>query len=231
VRRDAPKGPDRLGEHDGLAYALFEPAAPSRGGVVIIHGADSAKENHYEFARMAREWGFAAAVFDQRGHGASGGALDGRAIDDVCAIAQLLGPGPLALRGSSMGAYLALVAAGPSGADCVVAICPASAEQLLRGLRAGRFQFTSTPDFESLLGRHDATAAVAALAVPLLLMHAEGDEQVPVAGSEALAAAARDRLARLVRVPGGDHRSIQNDAELQGVSLRFVERAFTARPR
>ena len=33
---------------------------------------------------------------------------------------------PLALRGSSMGGYLAIVAAEPAGADAVVAICPAS---------------------------------------------------------------------------------------------------------
>jgi len=34
---------------------------------------------------------------------------------------------------------------------------------------------------------------------------------------------------KLVVLPGGHHRSIQHDAELQGEALRFIERAFRAR--
>lgn len=229
--RGAPAGPDRLGVHDGLRYALFEPPGEARGGVVILHGADSSKETHFEFARAARAWGLRAIAFDARGHGATGGVLDERAIDDVAAIAGLLRPGPVALRGSSMGGYLALVAARAAGADCVVAICPASAELLLRGLRSGYIQLASTPGLLELLERHDLPTAVAALEVPLLLMHAEDDEVVPVGDSARLAAGAREGAVQLIRVPGGDHRSVQNDAELQGVSLRFIERAFARRRR
>ena len=35
-------------------------------------------------------------------------------------------------------------------------------------------------------------------------------------------------LKRLILMPGGHHRSIQHDAELQGESLRFVRAAFAA---
>lgn len=213
-----------MGEHDGLAYALFDPGEPRRGGVVILHGADSSKERHYEFARMARGWGLSAIAFDQRGHGASPGELDERALDDVAAVASLLRPGPIALRGSSMGGYLALAAAAQARANCVVAICPASGEALLAGLRAGRFGFRASPELEVLLAGNDLEALIGALTMPVLLMHADGDERVPVAGSEQLAAAAP--AARLVRVPGGDHSSVQHDPELQGISLRFIERAF-----
>jgi hypothetical protein len=31
---------------------------------------------------------------------------------------------------------------------------------------------------------------------------------------------------RLITLPGGHHRSIQHDAELQGEALRFVDKAF-----
>ena len=65
------------------------------------------------------------------------------------------------------------------------------------------------------------------LDVPLLLLHAEGDEQVPVEHSRELAALAPN--ARLLAVPGGHHRSIQHDGELQGESLRFVRGAFAGR--
>jgi uncharacterized protein len=54
-------------------------------------------------------------------------------------------------------------------------------------------------------------------------MHAEGDEAVPVEHSRALHAAAP--ASRLEVVPGGHHRSVQHDAELQDLSVRFVLRA------
>src|SRR3954468_24325877 len=102
VDRPVPDPPAERGERDGLAYALFTPVGPPRGGMVILHGAGSAKESHYDFARAARSAGLSAVVFDQRGHGESAGALDARLLADVATMAELV-PRPLALRGSSMG--------------------------------------------------------------------------------------------------------------------------------
>jgi uncharacterized protein len=134
---------------------------------------------------------------------------------------------PVALRGSSMGGYLAIVAAAPAEAAAVVAICPASADGLRRGLLAGRFTFeTDAGAFGAFLEEHDLPDAVRGLTVPLLLLHAEGDEQVPVEHSRELAAEARHPASRLIAVPGGHHRSVQHDEELQAVSLRFVLRAL-----
>ena len=128
--------------HDGLAYELRLPQGEPRGGVVVLHGAGSCKENHRDFAQLCAAAGLAAVVFDQRGHGASEGALDGRAFADIAAIASLLPGGvPLFLRGSSMGGFLALAAAASLGAAGVVAICPAGRDLLLGGLREGRLEF------------------------------------------------------------------------------------------
>lgn len=225
--------PSRTGRHDGLAYCLWLPEAAPRGGVVILHGAGSAKESHHDYARVVLAAGFAAVTFDQRGHGESDGPMDGRAIDDVAQVASLLRAGagdralPVALRGSSMGGYLAIVAAAAAGARAVVAICPAPAESLLRGLRAGRFAFDADlVALEALLSTHDLFTAVAALEVPLLLLHAEGDEQVPVEHSRELIGSARLPASRLIALPGGHHRSIQHDEELQVVSVRFIQRAL-----
>jgi uncharacterized protein len=221
-----PDPPAELGERRGLAYALFRPEGEPRGGVVILHGAGSCKESHFDFARVARAAGFAAVAFDMRGHGESGGRLDGRLLEDVTAIATLV-PRPLALRGSSMGGYVALLAAGRLEADAVVAICPAGAEHLLRGLRSDSYDFrVDRRALEAFLTEHDLVTAVQDLRTPMLLLHAEGDEQVPVADSVALHRAARMERKRLIALPGGHHRSIQHDAELQGESLRFVEKAF-----
>ncbi len=221
-----PDPPAELGERGGLAYALFRPEGEPRGGVVILHGAGSCKESHFDFARAARAAGLVAIAFDQRGHGESGGALDARLLEDVVMMAELV-PRPLALRGSSMGGYVALLAAGRLDAEAVVAICPAGAELLLRGLRARSFEFRfDEGSLEGFLLEHDLLAAVEDLRTPMLLLHAEGDEQVPVEDSVALHRAARMERKRLIALPGGHHRSIQHDAELQGESLRFVEKAF-----
>lgn len=214
---------------DGLSYALFVPEEP-RGGVVVLHGAGSSKESHYDFARAARFMGLSAVSFDQRGHGESEGALDDRAATDVAAMAGLLGPVPIALRGSSMGGYMAIVAAPAVGASAVVAICPAGAEHLLRGLDADAFTFRADePKLRAFLEANDPADVVASLDVPLMLLHAEGDEQIPVAHSADLHAAARSPRKKFLALPGGHHRSIQHDSEMQGESLRFIVKAFRGR--
>src|SRR5215208_3479798 len=130
-----------LGERDGLAYALFLPDVPARSGVVILHGAGSAKESHFDFARVARARGVAALAYDARGHGRSNGAFGPGAIEDALGMCELLrehAPN-VAMRGSSLGGFCAIVAAAASdgGVRAVAAICPASEEMLLRGLRSG----------------------------------------------------------------------------------------------
>jgi pimeloyl-ACP methyl ester carboxylesterase len=221
---DTPPPAD-AGRRDGLAYALFLPDGPAAGGVVILHGAGSAKENHVDFALACRAAGLAAVAFDQRGHGESGGALDGRAVEDVATIAELLPAGPVALRGSSMGGWLSLAAAARVGAEAVVAICPAGGDQLRDGLREQRFAFAAEPEgLGGLLAGVDLTAAAAALGRRLLLLHAEADEQVPVAHSRALHAAAPG--SRLEVLPGGHHRSVQHDPALQALAVRFIAERF-----
>lgn len=221
--------PPELGRTAGLAWARFAPQGPAVGSLLIIHGADSAKESHFDYARLARAAGWCALCFDVRGHGESEGELNAGVLDDLAAMAgELPRDVPLALRGSSMGGYLAIVAAQPLGASAVVAICPAPSEQLVRGLRVGRFAFAvEARALEAFLSEHDDLQAVTSYAGGLLLLHAEGDETVPFQHSVALDAAAD--LAdpkRILLFPGGHHRSIQHDAELQAESLRFLRRAI-----
>jgi pimeloyl-ACP methyl ester carboxylesterase len=228
--------PTEISSRDGLAYSLWLPAARAagtRGGVVILHGAGSCKESHHDYARVVLAAGFAVIAFDQRGHGNSEGAMDARVLDDTAAMADLLRERagdrdlPIALRGSSMGGYLALAAATPARAAAIVAICPASAEGLRRGLTAGRFEFEADVEaLDPLLADHDLESTVAALGQPILLLHAEGDEQVPVQHSRELARHFANPRSRLITVPGGHHRSVQHDHELQAVSLRFIEQAL-----
>jgi fermentation-respiration switch protein FrsA (DUF1100 family) len=139
----------------------------------------------------------------------------------------------VALRGSSMGGFLALhAAAGDPSVCAVVAICPAPEDRLLRLLRSDeppRFECDS-PATEAWLESLDLYAAAGRLGpeTALLLLHARGDEQIPWTVSEDLFAAAHEPK-RLLVLPGGHHRSLQHDLELQALSRRFMRDA--ARPR
>jgi pimeloyl-ACP methyl ester carboxylesterase len=112
----------------------------------------------------------------------------------------------------------------------VVAISPASPDGLRRALENPELPWrTDAAAVASVLAQEPLAAVVADLEVPVLLMHARGDEQVPVELSRELAREARAPGSRLIEVPGGHHRSVQHDEELQAVSLRFLQNVLGLR--
>jgi alpha-beta hydrolase superfamily lysophospholipase len=235
MERSVEVRPAREGHHDGLAYALWlpRPNRPPWPGVVVVHGASSRKENHADFARLAASNGWAALTFDLPGHGASARAFTGAAVDDVIAMTELLALEPgvdgrrIAVRGSSLGGFLAICASARAREIAgVIAICPASEDHLARGLRQERFEMrVGDPlDLEAWLTAQDLGDAVQRIAGrPLILMHAEGDTRVPSEHTEELYERAGEPR-KLVIVPGGAHTTVQHDPELQSAALRWLER-------
>jgi uncharacterized protein len=220
--------------HEGRPYWLWLPARAEGPwpAMVIIHGAGSGKENHADFARACNERGWAAVTFDQRGHGDSGDEMVPAALGDVVLMARFLSSVDgvdsrrICVRGSSMGAFMAIHAAATSDEIVgVIAICPASEEQLRRGLRSGDLEMRADVDaLDAWLGEHDLRDAVGLIgSKPLLLIHARGDERIPYTVSEQLYARAAEPR-KLIVLPGGHHRSAQHDPELQGMALRWLER-------
>ena len=256
MERPPPRRPDREDRHNGLAYALWLPDAmgasgetergastravpqPPWPGVVIVHGASSRKENHADFARLATASGWAALTFDLPGHGDAEREFSGGAVDDVIAMAQLLAatsgvdPRRIVVRGSSLGGFLSILAASVAREIAgVIAICPASEDDLARGVRQGRFEMrVGDPiDLEGWLTTQDIRYAVERISPrPLILMHAEGDTQVPSDHSEELYELAGEPR-KLVIVPGGAHTTVQHDPELQAMALNWLERELAAR--
>ncbi len=202
--------------------------------MVVIHGAGSRKENHGDFARACTASGWAAVTYDQRGHGDSDDVMAPAAVADVARMARLLAgtdgvdAARICVRGSSLGGFMAIHAAASfDELAAVIAICPAGEDHLKRSLRAGTLKMRADPAaLEAWLGEHDLRAAVEALGTkPLLLIHARGDEQIPSDWSAELYEHATEPR-KLIIVAGGHHRSVQHDSELQGVSLRWIERAL-----
>lgn len=239
MERSALRRPEREGREAGLAYALWLPGDPPPWpAVVIVHGAGSRKENHADFARLATAGGWAALAFDLPGHGDSRPPFSGAAVADIVAMARLLrsqegvDSDRVAVRGSSLGGFLAITAAASSPEIAgVIAICPASQEHLADGLRRGDFAIRVGDPIalEAWLLVQDIVEAVGRLSPrPLILMHAEGDTKVPSDHSEALYERAGEPR-KLVIVPGGAHQTVQHDPELQGLALRWLERELPAR--
>ncbi len=133
-----------------------------------------------------------------------------------------------------MGGYLALVAASDQSLDAaaVVAICPASAGGLRQALRTGEHRFDADAErLSALLAEHDDLhATVDALEMPRSAAprrrrrgRSGRSTHASLPGTSAIPSS------RLIVVPGGHHRSIQHDEELQAVSTRFIEQALGAR--
>jgi uncharacterized protein len=241
-----PQPPTESGSFDGIAYHLWLPRGERPApAVIVFHGAGSRKENHADYARAALAHGFVALTFDNRGHGETEGPLGPGLIADLQKLARFVAERPevderrVAARGSSMGGLLAIhLAAASDAIAAVVAICPASEQMILTSVRPVAEGKPPPPGSYLDSIRIDATALVAWLeeyevgdaverlgGKPLLLIHAKGDEQVPYQHSEELHARAAEPK-RLLLLEGGDHRSAQHDAELQGESLRWLARVM-----
>ncbi|HET9019172.1 MAG TPA: alpha/beta hydrolase, partial [Acetobacteraceae bacterium] len=106
----------RLDRGDGvaLAWARLDGRGPT---VVFLPGfaSDMSGGKATALAEACRRAGRALLRFDYSGHGASGGAFAdgtiGRWRDDALAAIDRLTEGPLILVGSSMGGWIALLAA------------------------------------------------------------------------------------------------------------------------
>ncbi|MGH2980888.1 MAG: alpha/beta hydrolase [Solirubrobacterales bacterium] len=221
------------GYHDGLAYVVWLPESePPWPGIVVLHGAGSCKENHGDFGRLARDFGWAVLAYDQRGHGESLGEMSPQAVNDAVAMARLLAghdgvdPARVCMRGSSMGGFMAIHAAAVSDAVAgAIAICPPGERMLLEGMRSDPLEMRADrAALEPWLSEHDLREAVELIGPkPLIILHAKGDEEVPADWSQELHEHAAEPR-KLIVVPGGHHRSVQHDAELQAVALRWLER-------
>jgi fermentation-respiration switch protein FrsA (DUF1100 family) len=145
----------------------------------------------------------------------------------LLAATEGVDPTRIAARGSSMGGFMAIHAAARAPEiAALIAICPAGEDDLRRGVARGDLEMRveDPAALRAWLAEHDLRDAVGRLAGrPLLLLHAEGDDRIPSWWSEELYERARDPR-RLILTPGGDHRSLQHDAELQAVALGWIER-------
>ena len=218
-----------------VAYRRVEGRSPS---VVFFGGFSSdmtgSKATHLD--AWCRATGQAFLRFDYQGHGASSGRFVdgtiGRWRDDALAVIQGLTEGPLILVGSSMRAWIMLLAAGAlsTRVDALVGIAaaPDFTEELLwqRLPAEARAELARTgvihvpsdyanEDCPISLGlieegrRHLLLGADIPLSCPVRLLHGLDDRDVPWEFSSRLVRALTSSDVTLELVKGGDHRLSQ----------------------
>lgn len=225
-----------LGDGTRLAYRRHK--AVSTGGrptIVFCPGFRSVMSGiKGEFlAEMTAEEGLGYACFDYRGHGASSGRFKdgtiGAWLADLLAIIDDATSGPLILVGSSMGAWLAVLAARDRPDRIAGLIGVAAAPDLTEDLIAAKMDEAARsaialdgiwyrpstyedgpyPITKTLLeeGRnHLVLRGPIAIDAPVRLLHGIADPDVPWRQSERLMMALASDDVRLTLIKDGDHR-------------------------
>ncbi len=228
---------------DGALERLERPGEPAlalrrlagRGPTLVWlsgYGSDMAGTKATDLFERARAAGRAVCLFDYSGCGASEGRFAdgtiGRWRADALDIIDRATQGPLILVGSSMGGWIALLAAlaRPQRVAglCLIAPAPDFTQRVRAGLddaaRAhlaahGRLPLTSSyaEGLEMTAGLLDEGAAwhlmhglPIAVRVPVRILHGQRDDAVPWEGSLELAGRLEADDVRVVLVKDGDHR-------------------------
>jgi uncharacterized protein len=238
----------RFTTYDGveLAAHLYLPDVEGDWSPAIIqcHGFGSRKENHSDFGQQAAAAGFVTLIMDLRGHGESEGELDANIFNDVAAAQQYLhtrpevNPMSIAIRGSSLGGWLAIhTAAHLRDLSPVVAYCPANEltlTLLMEEVALVQRGHTSpmVPENPPRVNVNSMTQLLYQLNTlkaarrihprPFLLVHSEGDEVIPAHMSQRLYDTVEEPRT-LWLLPGGDHRSAQHDPQTNERMLAWVD--------
>lgn len=193
-----------------LSAVLHQPEITPQGAAILCHGMESGKDSEkliYLAEELAKR-GMLALRFDFRYAGASSGQFADTTfsgeVEDLHAVFEFIRrrqPGPIGVFGSSLGGTVALqfAAIEPSVAAIVTLAAPlhpehfphrmATPEQLRNWRQLGytiyhgqRLNLTLLEDFEKL----DVASAARRIRCPVLVLHGDADQVVPVAEAHEL---------------------------------------------
>ena len=237
-------------DHGVRLVGILERAEEKRGPLVIVlHGFTSSKERTHTVAacEAMREAGFATLRFDLYGHGESGGEFRAHTLDKwisntlaVINYAEGLDfVTEIWLSGHSQGGLTAALAAGKEPERVKGLILRAPAFMIPRCAREGnllgvRFDPDRIPEaFPTIKGLtleagyvRSAQAihveeAIDAFHGPVLLLHGEADDVVPL--RDVAAAAERYRTCRLELIPGETHHFDRAPERMKSVIRSWLE--------
>lgn len=235
-------------------HGWFMPAVDARGSIdagekrpaiLHCHGNAGKIESHADFSRFLTQRGFHVLIFDYRGYGRSSPASnllrhelgsDALAAYDYLAKRSDVDPSRIGVYGVSLGATFALHVAQKR--ERVAAACTVSAFSAWSTIASDHL-----PILGGLLipGGLDPAKLVASLrarpefgepkqpARPLLILHGDADEIIPVRHAHAIERAARKAGVplELVIVPNADHNGIMEHQRSRDAVGGFFTRTLT----
>jgi uncharacterized protein len=218
-------------ETEGATLRGWTFANPLQDGphVLYFNGSNVIIDHNELLYRSIAACGARVTVFDYRGLGFSGGTADVLQFRrDALAIYDFVtqaGPaGNLVVFGFSMGSAMATyVASERAVAGMILAAPIALADEEFpsyaraRGLSPAEIAQVTLDDDAHLT--FDELWLVAKYSAPLLVMHGDADELVPLAQGQELYAASPSENKRFVKLPGATH----NDAAGSPGSLEAVQ--------
>lgn len=229
----------------------FPPAtrAPEHGpAALVMHGWGGSALDMAPLAAPLREAGVHTLLLDARAHGRS----DDSTITSMPHFANdvatglrwlradpLVDPARIVLVGHSVGAGACLLAAhrDPGVAAVVTLSCMADPRAVMTRLLSrahltGAIRWLALRYVEHAIGMGFAAFApvttLPTLTMPVLLIHGELDQVVPVTDAHQLAAVAS--TAHLLIVPGAGHSDIEGVAAVSATVREFVARATRPQP-
>jgi uncharacterized protein len=193
------------------------PAGPARGTIVYLHGIADNRGSSTGVIQRFLARGFNVVAYDSRAHGESQGAACTYGFfekQDLHHVIDTLGPGPVVLIGTSLGAAVALQeAADDPRVSAVVAAETFSDLRTVATERAPAFFTQGRIDraFEvaEVEGRFrvddvQPQKSAARITVPVLVIHGAADVDTPPSHSQRVYDALKGPK-KLVLVPGAGH--------------------------
>ena len=241
-----------------LSGTLHWPEQDTRRGVLLAHCFTCSRHTSIlrQLGQDLARAGMAALRYDFSGNGKSEGffadATYTKHVGEVGAAAGFLGRhgvDQIALAGHSMGATISLLAAGQI--DNAVALCTLAGRlsrpdfaHFLSADQRRILEDTGSVDFESRgrrlrlnknffldAARFDLAQSVARLTVPLLVVHGDQDEIIPVAEARSLEALDLPRVEVAV-IQGADHMfsNQTHRRQVSGMVARWLSRNWQSDP-
>ncbi|HDL42375.1 MAG TPA: alpha/beta fold hydrolase [Actinobacteria bacterium] len=225
-----------------LLHGWYIPVDGSAPGVVVLHGWGSNSALMLPLAPHLHAAGFHVLFIDARNHGLSehdSFSSMPRFAEDLEVAAEWLRARPevtaVGVIGHSVGAGAAILAA--SRGDLLDAVVSVSSfahpgemmrRQMDRMPRPARFMILEAVQW--MIGfRFDDIAPrkrIAHVEVPVMLVHGDADDVVPITAMHELSAA--DPAAERLTVPGGGHSDLAPFEPFVGEILDFLKRHLTA---
>ncbi len=213
---------------DGVRLHGWFVPGPRPINLLWLHGNAGNVSHRLQQLRLLHEHlGASILLFDYRGYGNSeaspseaGLYLDGEAAVTYLRSRGDVGTQPLVLFGQSLGANVAVEVARRTGPDGVVLEAPFPSLAYL-----ARLHYPYVPVWPLLTGKYDAQARIREIAVPLLVVHGDRDDIVPLeAGKTVFEAAPGPKEFHVVKGAGHNDPFVVGGAAYFGALGGFLDR-------